>query len=156
MHSNVEERLKKRLKDGKKEEQLETKRRKIPTPPLTSPFPRPPCIVYALSPRDYDVPLDEPSSSRLSEAIIRLISAGTPIWEGGSRTVVQISDDVVVKVGKDLEHDEIDFLKFLEEQVPGILPPRALGLVTVGPTSYMFMTCIRGTTLQQRWPTLFE
>ncbi len=58
---------------------------------------------------------------------------------------------MVVKVGK-----EIGFLKFLEEQVPGVPSPQALGLVTVGPISYMFMSRIRSTTLQQCWPTLSE
>ncbi|KAK0461655.1 kinase-like protein [Desarmillaria tabescens] len=91
-----------------------------------------------------------------TSTIIHRISAGTPIGEGSSRTVVQISNDVVVKVGKDLDHDESGFLKFLAEQVPGVPAPRVLGLITIGSTSYMFMTRIRGTTLEQRWPTLSE
>ncbi|KAK0243215.1 kinase-like protein [Armillaria nabsnona] len=82
------------------------------------------------------------SSSRVSEPIINRISIKSPIWEGGSRTVVEISDGVVVKVGKDLEHDEI-------EQVPGVPSPQALGLVTVGLTSYMEVKQNLQTTLDR-------
>lgn len=46
---------------------------------------------------------------------MRHIATRTPMQESGSRTVVQIDDDGVLKIGKDLEHDEMGSLKLLEE-----------------------------------------
>lgn len=124
-----------------------------PTEPLSCRFP---CsIVHPLSPGICDI-LKETDGREpdLSSVILGLVLSGVTIWEGRSRAVVQIGEDVVVKIAQHLAHDEHGVLQFLEEHVPSIPAPRPLGLIIVGSTSFMFMTKIAGTTLETRWPTL--
>lgn len=59
-----------------------------------------------------------------------------------------------VKVRPGLDHDEHAVLQYLEERVPSIPAPRALELITVGSTSFLFITLIPGATLEARWPSL--
>ncbi|EJF59711.1 kinase-like protein [Dichomitus squalens LYAD-421 SS1] len=92
--------------------------------------------------------------SNLSAAALRCVLSGAPIWEGRSRAVIQVGENVVVKVAQHLDYDEHGVLEFLEQHVPNIAAPRPLGLIAIGPTSFMFMTKIPGATLETRWPSL--
>ncbi|OJT14177.1 hypothetical protein TRAPUB_9288 [Trametes pubescens] len=90
----------------------------------------------------------------VSSLVVSRVFSGKMVWESGVRAVIQISRDVAVKVTRSLDHDEHDVMRYLEERIPAIPAPRALGLVTVGATAFMFMTLIPGTTLEARWPSL--
>ncbi|KAI0074720.1 kinase-like protein, partial [Panus rudis PR-1116 ss-1] len=95
-----------------------------------------------------ECPFDLPSK------VVQAALSGKPIWEGISRAVIQLSETVVVKVAQVLDPDEHDVLQYLEERIPSIPAPRALGLVRVGTTLFLFMTLIPGVTLESRWPSL--
>ncbi|EPT01886.1 hypothetical protein FOMPIDRAFT_145120 [Fomitopsis schrenkii] len=88
-----------------------------------------------------------------SQLLCRVLSV-KPIWELAARAVIQISEDIVVKVGRHQDHDEHAILRFVEEHCPAVPAPRALGLVTVASTSFLFMTLVAGDTLEKRWPML--
>lgn len=90
----------------------------------------------------------------LSSVVVSRVFSGKMVWESGVRAVIQISPDVAVKVTRNIDPDEHDVMRYLEERIPAIPVPRALGLVTVGATAFMFMTFIPGTTLEERWPSL--
>lgn len=94
------------------------------------------------------------SLNDLSSLVVRCVLSGTTISESPSRAVIRVGEDIVVKVAQRLDHDEHGVLQFLDEHVPGIPAPRALGLVEVESTSFMFMTRIPGTTLETCWPSL--
>ncbi|KAH8104593.1 hypothetical protein BXZ70DRAFT_921611, partial [Cristinia sonorae] len=66
-----------------------------------------------------------------------------PLKLYGRAPLVQVNEDVVVRFTERDDH----------EHIPAILAPRALGLVSVGPASFMFvsLTLIPGITLQTRW-----
>jgi len=72
-----------------------------PTEPLSCRFP---CsIVHLLSPGIRDI-LKETDGREpdLSSVILGLVLSGVTIWEGRSRAVVQIGEDVVVKIAQHL------------------------------------------------------
>lgn len=128
-----------------------------PLPPsVCNSYPYPHEIICPLFPQSVCKILETPdgSTSDLSSPVVGRVYAGKPIWSGISYAVIQISESVCVKVGPGLDHDEHAVLQFLEERVPSIPAPRALGLITVGSTSFLFMTLIPGATLEARWPSL--
>lgn len=90
----------------------------------------------------------------LSSRIVQRILSSEIIWEGLSRAVFRVGQDVVVKVAQDLDPDEHGILQYLEARIPTIAAPCALGLITVGSTSFMFMTLVPGVMLETRWPSL--
>ncbi|PIL29391.1 hypothetical protein GSI_09443 [Ganoderma sinense ZZ0214-1] len=98
--------------------------------------------------------LREEHESELSSAIVRRVLSGTVIWAQRSRAVIQVGENVAVKVTDDLNHDEYDVLQYLEQHIPSIPAPRPLGLINIGPISLMFMTIIPGDTLETRWQSL--
>lgn len=128
-----------------------------PLPPsVCNSYPYPHEIICPLSPQSVCKILETPdgSTSDLSSPVVGRVYAGKPIWSGISYAVIQVSESVCVKVGPGLDHDEHAVLQFLEERVPSIPAPRALGLITVGSTSFLFMTLIPGATLEARWSSL--
>lgn len=94
------------------------------------------------------------STSSLATAIVGHAVSGTPIWQCFNRSVIRIAEDVVVKVAQRLDHDEHGILQFVEGRFHSIPAPRALWLVTIGSTSFLFMTLVAGTSLESRWPSL--
>lgn len=94
------------------------------------------------------------SLTEISSLVVSRVFSGKTIWESGAHAVIQISQSVTVKIAHSLDHDEHDVLRYLEERIPSIPAPRALGLITVGPIAFMFMTLIPGSTLEARWPSL--
>ncbi|KAH9917993.1 kinase-like domain-containing protein [Fomitopsis serialis] len=130
-----------------------------PLPSIHFPFPcpLPHSIIYPLSPVVCQLlEIWDASVSDLSATIVGHALSGTLLWEHSVRAVIQIGENVVVKVAQSqyFNHDEHGVLQFVEEHFPSIAAPRALGLVTVGSTSFMFMTLVPGTTLEKRWPSL--
>ncbi|CCL98373.1 uncharacterized protein FIBRA_00368 [Fibroporia radiculosa] len=154
----AERHKKKRMKLAtQEEEQKQKQKQKWKAFYLESlPFPLPPCAIV-FPPSSYVRELlgvaDKTSPSCLSEAVVHHVAHGRTIWEGLSRSVVQLGD-VAVKVGSNIEHDEHELLRYLEEHLPDLPAPRALGLLTVGRLSYFFMSYVPGNTLEQRWPSL--
>ncbi|KAF8584452.1 kinase-like protein [Ramaria rubella] len=119
------------------------------------PLSHPHSIIFPLSPVVCDIlKISDGCGPNLSSVVAGCVLSGVPIWEGCSRAVIQVGENVVVKVAQHLDPDEHRVLQFLEEHVPNVAAPRALGLITVGSTSFMFMTMIPGTTLETRWPSL--
>ncbi|KAI6128910.1 kinase-like protein [Pisolithus croceorrhizus] len=125
-----------------------------PLPP-SIPCSLPYSIIHPLSPAVREIlGVTDESLINLSSSVVRCVLSGTTICESPSRAVIRVGEDVVVKVAQRFDHDEHGVLQFLDERVPGIAAPRALGLVEVGSTSFMFMTRIPGTTLETRWASL--
>ncbi|KAJ8520296.1 hypothetical protein ONZ45_g2851 [Pleurotus djamor] len=112
-------------------------------------------IIHPLEPKVLEI-LDtvDKQDSGLCSRLLRCIFNGSVIWECDSRAVIQVGNDVVVKVAERLEHDEHAILQFVQDHFPSIVAPRPLGLSTIGSVSFMFMTHIPGATLESRWPTL--
>ena len=77
-----------------------------------------------------------------------------PLWESTTRAVIEIGEDIVVKVGRHSSRDEHAILQFVEEHLPTVPAPRALGLITIASTPFSFMSLVAGDTLEKRWPTL--
>ncbi|KAI8969541.1 kinase-like protein [Trametes punicea] len=124
-------------------------------PRLTDHKPLPYSVVYPLSPAVRDLlRAAADHESDLPGMVLRCVLSGTPVWEGRSRAVIQVDKNVVVKVVQHLDYEEHGVLEFLEGHVPIIVAPRPLGLITVGSTSFMFMTKIPGATLETRWSSL--
>ncbi|OBZ65663.1 hypothetical protein A0H81_14363 [Grifola frondosa] len=91
----------------------------------------------------------------LQRRLPQLIDDGKCLFSGLSRMIVQLSDDIVVKLGPNIAQDEPSLLDYVSCHT-SIPVPRALGLVTIGPTSYMFSTLVPGETLEKRWPDLMK
>lgn len=89
-----------------------------------------------------------------TQLILERVAAGKKIWELAGRAVFDIGEGLVAKIGGDLDHDEVDAMRFLAERAPSLRAPRCLGFVTIGKKSLLFMTKIPGDTLERRWPTL--
>ncbi|KZT18340.1 hypothetical protein NEOLEDRAFT_1246483 [Neolentinus lepideus HHB14362 ss-1] len=120
--------------------------------PLSCSFPH--SIIFPLSPVVRNLlKIADGYEPDLSSILLRSVLSSTPIWEDSSRAVVQTGEDVV-KVAQHLDHDEHSVLQLVEKNLPSVPAPRALGLVTVGTTSFMFLTKIPGTTLETRWSSL--
>lgn len=111
-----------------------------------------PSIVWAFNPslcallNVQDGVIDIPS-------FLRPINDGKVLFKMDSRSVVQLNDEVVVKIGNNIAHEEPPLLDYVARHT-SIRAPRPLGLVTFGSTSYMFTTFIPGDTLEKRWPSL--
>lgn len=125
--------------------------------PTRTPFccPLPHALVRPFSPVILDLLgiIGDPPAD-LSSLVVSRVFSGKMVWESGVRAVIQISPDVAVKVTRSLDPDEHDIMRYLEERIPAIPAPRALGMVTAGATAFMFMTLITGSTLEARWPSL--
>lgn len=112
-------------------------------------------IIYPVSPVERELlDVSEESSCNLPSVILSLVLSGRLIWEDVSRAVIRVGENIVVKVAQCIDEDEHAVLQFLEEQVPGLPASRALSLVKLGSTSFMFVTLIPGATLESRWPSL--
>ncbi|OAX34147.1 kinase-like protein [Rhizopogon vinicolor AM-OR11-026] len=120
-------------------------RRKWPLGPMTAVSPHLESILFRAATGD------ESHKADISQCIERLAQSDKRIWEGFERAIIQLTDHVVVKIGQDFNHDEIPLLPLLAQRAPSISAPRALGLVTLGQTSFMFMSFIRGDTLEKQW-----
>ena len=123
--------------------------------PLSFDCALPHTIIHTLAPSILNtLGVSENSSSSFSSNLVSCVFSGKVVWEAFSRAVIQISENVVVKVTRNLDEVEHDVLRFLEERIPTIPSPRALGFVTLGPMHLMFMTLVPGVALESRWPSL--
>jgi aminoglycoside phosphotransferase len=116
-----------------------------------------PCdIIESLSSEVYTLLGLTPGSNppNFIQLILERAVAGEKIWELAGRAVLDIGEGLVMKIGDDLDHDEVGAMKFLAERAPSLPAPRCMGLVTIGKKSLLFMTKIPGDTLERRWPTL--
>lgn len=94
------------------------------------------------------------STELLPESIRLLINKGHVLWQGFSKAVLQLSDNVVVKIGLNIDTDEQFLLQYLIHHVPEIPVPKPLGIAQAGNMTCSFMTYIPGDTLENRWPHL--
>jgi hypothetical protein len=93
-------------------------------------------------------------SPDLAVRILERVLARKPSWEYYSKALYRISEDVVVKVTCTQNRDAPALLQWLAEQAPDVAAPRPLGMLRMRGTSFMFMTFVPGTTLEERWPSL--
>ncbi|TDL18024.1 kinase-like protein [Rickenella mellea] len=119
-----------------------------------------PVIAAALSPLVLRL-LSSPESPSSREPIAllqhghpRLVEEGQYLFSGVLRYVIKLSDEVVVKIGRNLAHEEYALLEFVKHHAPGVPIPMPLGIAMIGEVSYMFSTFIPGETLENRWKTL--
>jgi len=88
-------------------------------------------------------------------SIVARVLAGQPVWQGISRAIVRVSENIVVIIAQRADHDDHGVLQYLEERFPTSIPaPCALGLITVGRLSFMFITIVPGVSLESRWPSM--
>ncbi len=82
-----------------------------------------------------------------------MLEAGEIIWSYCGTYVVKYGSDFVVKI-KDPDTTEYSSMAFLEQAGNPIPAPKPLGLVTVDGYAYLFMSYIKGDTLEKVWPRL--
>ncbi|KAJ7592778.1 kinase-like domain-containing protein [Mycena floridula] len=87
-------------------------------------------------------------------SIVRCSRSSEPLALSGSKVIVALNDHVVVKMRPNLRFEEFGLLQFLHRQVPAVIAPRALGYMSVGSISCLFMTRIPGRPLDNCWGTL--
>jgi aminoglycoside phosphotransferase (APT) family kinase protein len=88
--------------------------------------------------------------SRIEAAIQR----GKKLYASGGRTVTQIHPNVVVKTGQELDLNEVTIMEHIHQVSKGFPLPQPLGSVTSNGTTFIFMTFIKGSSLQELWPSL--
>ncbi|KAI9855634.1 MAG: hypothetical protein M1813_009680 [Trichoglossum hirsutum] len=127
-------------------------------------------IVFPLSPSVQDIlginerhlsGLDrQTTTAGIREPLANVIRTGEILWRSkacDSHAVIKCRLDIVIKIVPGLkDYTESTSMQYLEENIPEIPAPRHLGLITVGKMSYMFMSFIPGTTLDEIWPQLHE
>ena len=82
--------------------------------------------------------------------LLDLIESGTKLSADGSRNLVRISPQIVVKFGPDFEEAEALLMEYVGSHCPQVRVPTLLG--TLGDTArrmtYIFMSFIEGETLE--------
>jgi hypothetical protein len=72
----------------------------------------------------------------------------------GGRTVIQIDPEVVVKSGREVDHDEVAIMEHIHRVSKEFPLPQPLGSVTYNDMTFIFMTLVKGTSLQEIWSSL--
>lgn len=84
----------------------------------------------------------------------RLIAEGDVLRHISGKVVVRLSDSVVVKLGTDMDLDQVEILSYVLQHTKKVPVPKPLGAFKIEDVSYLFMPRIDGTTLEMRWPTM--
>ena len=84
----------------------------------------------------------------------KLVAEGPELWTLGSLSVLQVSPEVVLKGGLDLDVDYLADLQHVKQQAPSVPLPRILGALRADKLTYIFMTYIPGQPLDKVWPQL--
>jgi hypothetical protein len=88
--------------------------------------------------------------SRIETAMER----GKKLYDSGGRTVTQIHPKVIVKTGRELDLNEMTIMEHIHQVSKDFPSPQPLGSVTFNDTTFIFMTFIEGTSLEELWPSL--
>lgn len=84
----------------------------------------------------------------------RLIAEGEVLRHISGKVVVRVSDSMVVKLGTDMDLDQMEILSYVLQHTKKVPVPEPLGAFKIEDVSYVFMPRIEGTTLEMRWPTM--
>jgi len=76
------------------------------------------------------------------------------LWEYCGKVLVRLSADVVVKVGTQLDIDEVATMDYVRHHTLDVPISQLLGIISIDATTYIFMTYLQGTLLDQLWPIL--
>ncbi|OJD15020.1 hypothetical protein AJ78_04705 [Emergomyces pasteurianus Ep9510] len=96
---------------------------------------------------------DDPA---ICPALSSALQNGKVLWGHFSRAVVQLDEHIVVKLGHKLLLTEADATAHIHKHSTNsaIPVPKPLGAISIGKTTYMFMTHVQGSPLDKLWPTL--
>lgn len=95
-----------------------------------------------------------PGEQTLISGIEAAIERGKKLYTSGGRTVTQIHPNVVVKSGRELDLNEVTIMEHIHRVSKDFPLPQPLGSVTFNGMTFIFMTFIEGTSLQELWPSL--
>ncbi|OAL75730.1 hypothetical protein A7D00_1330 [Trichophyton violaceum] len=87
-------------------------------------------------------------------ALSRALQNGKVLWGHFSRAVIQLDERTVVKLGHNLLLTDADITAYIQSLTNNIPAPRPLGAISIGKTTYMFMTFIKGSSLDKLWSSL--
>ncbi|KAG9228321.1 hypothetical protein BJ875DRAFT_250215 [Amylocarpus encephaloides] len=92
----------------------------------------------------------------LADAIKRMISASTTVWEQElTGTVLRFNEEIAAKiVWGNHDYTEYSSLQYLEAHSPEIPAPKPHGLIKFSNACIMLMTYISATTLESVWQSL--
>lgn len=94
-------------------------------------------------------------SSSLRAKLHKFIDASQVIWQNGPKggvAVIRCTADTIVKIVPNFEdYTEYTALQYLRQHAPEIPVPEPLGALTSGKTAYIFMSLVRGQTLESVW-----
>lgn len=76
------------------------------------------------------------------------------LWGHFSRAVIQLDEKTVVKFGHNLLSTDADITAHIQSLSNEIPVPRPLGAISIGKTTYMFMTLIEGSPLDKLWSSI--
>lgn len=83
-----------------------------------------------------------------------MIAEGDVLRHISGKVVVKLSDSVVIKLGTDMDLDQVEILSFIAQNTKTVPVPELLGALKIEDISYIFMPHIKGRTLEMRWPNL--
>ncbi|KMP02107.1 hypothetical protein CIRG_02246 [Coccidioides immitis RMSCC 2394] len=82
---------------------------------------------------------------------------GKVLWGHFSRAVIQLDEHIVVKLGHNLLLTGAEVMAHIHKHTNSDIPiPKPLGAISIGKTTYMFMTHVEGSPLNKLWPMLFN
>ncbi|EEQ87864.1 uncharacterized protein BDCG_02984 [Blastomyces dermatitidis ER-3] len=87
-------------------------------------------------------------------ALSRALQNGKVLWGHFSRAVIQLDERIVVKLGHNLLLTDADITAYIQSLSKDIPVPHPLGAISIGKTTYMFMTFIEGSSLDKLWSSL--
>lgn len=90
----------------------------------------------------------------LVSKINAIVGKGRKLSATSGRTVTQIHPNIVVKTGQGLDLNEIIVMEHINRFSKKFPSPQPLGSVAHDGITYHFMTFIKGTPLQELWPSL--
>ncbi|EER23119.1 hypothetical protein CPC735_044890 [Coccidioides posadasii C735 delta SOWgp] len=88
-------------------------------------------------------------------ALSSALQNGKVLWGHFSRAVIQLDEHIVVKLGHNLLLTGAEVMAHIHKHTNSDIPvPKPLGAISIGKTTYMFMTRVEGSPLDKLWPTL--
>lgn len=76
------------------------------------------------------------------------------LWGHFSRAIIQLDERTVVKLGHNLLLTDADITAYIQSLTNDIPAPRPLGAISIGKTTYIFITFIKGSSLDKLWSSL--
>jgi aminoglycoside phosphotransferase len=89
-----------------------------------------------------------------SAELLRAIERGTLIWHLCGKFVVQLDENIVVKFAYAMDVDDIIAMEHIKSYAPHMPIPVPFGITSIGPFNYVFMSFVKGVSLDKLWPSL--